>query len=173
MKLLLVGLISTALFGVTPFADFEQRIADYMKIHKAAEADLGALTPTKSPAQLNEKKASISDGVRTKRANAAQGDIFTPEIATEFRKLIATNLKHRPRRIRQSIKSGEVVAANVHVNGSYPEGVPVETMPVTLLASFPKLPSDLDYRFIGSTLVLRDVAANLIIDLIPNAIVLQ
>jgi hypothetical protein len=56
------------------------------------------------------------------------------------------------------------------VNGPYPEGVPLETMPPTLLGSFPKLPPELDYRFIGSTLVLRDVTANLIIDLMPNAI---
>ena len=156
-----------------PFADFAKRVGSYMQIHKAAEEDLGALSPTKSPKQIHEKMNSIAEGVRAKRATAAQGEIFTPAIATEFRKLIADDVKNRPKRIRQSIRSGERVAAKVKVNGSYPEGLPVQTMPPSLLATLPKLPTELDYRLVGATLVLRDVSANLIIDFLPNAIAIQ
>jgi hypothetical protein len=46
-------------------------------------------------------------------------------------------------------------------------------MPPTLLMSFPRVPAELEYRFIGSTLILRDVGENLIIDLIPNALPLS
>jgi hypothetical protein len=154
----------------TPFADFEERVAAYMKTHKVAESDMGKLSPTSSAKQLDAKKTSLADEIRAQRAGAAQGDIFTAPIAAEFRRLIAMNLRHKAATIKESIRSGELVSANVRVNGSYPEGVPLETMPPTLLASFPKLPPELDYRFIGSTLVLRDVSANLIIDLMPNAI---
>ena len=154
----------------TPFAEFEERVGAYMKIHKAAESDMGKLSSTSSAQQLDAKKTSLADGIRAQRSGAAQGDIFTAPIAAEFRRLIAMDLKHRPTRIKESIRSGELVSAKVHVNGSYPEGVPLETMPPTLLASFPKLPPELDYRFIGSTLVLRDVSANIIIDLMPYAI---
>jgi hypothetical protein len=179
MKASVIVVIAAGLYaqavpsGETPLADFDKRIASYMQIHKTAEEDLGALSPTKSPKQINEKMNSIAEGVRAKRSTAAQGDVFTPAIAAEFRKLIALNVKNRPKRISQSIRSGERVAAKVKVNGSYPEGLPVQTMPPTLLASFPKLPTQLDYRLVGSTLVLRDVSANLIIDFLPNAIAIQ
>jgi hypothetical protein len=154
----------------TPFADFEERVAAYMKIHKAAEAGMGRLSPTPSAERLEAKKNGLAEGIRAQRAGAKQGDIFTPAIAAEFRRVIALNLRHRAKTIHESIRSGEQVKAVVQVNGSYPEGVPLETMPPTLLMSFPKLPPELDYRFVGSTLVLRDVSANLIIDLMPNAI---
>jgi hypothetical protein len=154
----------------TPLADFEERVAAYMKIHKSAESDMGKPSPTSSVQQLDAKKISLADGILSQRGGAAQGDIFTAPIAAEFRRIIAMDLRHRPTRIKESIRSGEQVYAKVRVNGPYPEGVPLETMPPTLLGSIPKLPPELDYRFIGSTLVLRDVTANLIIDLMPNAI---
>ena len=39
-----------------------------------------------------------------------------------------------------------------------------------LLASLPPLPEEIEYRFVGKHLILRDAKANLIIDYIPNAI---
>jgi hypothetical protein len=166
-------LAASALFAQTPstpLANFEERVAAYMKIHKSAESDMGRPSPTSSVQQLDAKKTSLADGILGQRSGAAQGNIFTAPIAAEFRKIIAMNLSHRPTRIKESLRSGEQVNAKVRVNGPYPEGVPLETTPPTLLASFPKLPPELDYRFVGSTLVLRDVTANLVIDLMPNAI---
>jgi len=157
----------------TPIEDFKDHVSAYMKLHKAAETDRGALSPTRSPQQIEDKKSSIAEGVRAQRSNAAPGDIFTPPIATEFRRIIAVGLKHRPKRIRESIRSGEQVMTKLQVNGPYPEGLPVETMPPSILLSLPKLPSQLEYRFVGTTLVLRDVTANVIVDLIPNAIALH
>jgi hypothetical protein len=159
--------------GRTVIADFEERVAAYMQIHKAAEAEMGPLTAKESSKQIDAKMVSLGEGVRAKRANAAQGDVFTPAIAAEFRNLIATGIKHRPKRIRQSIRSGEPVMASLHVNGAYPEGMPLQTMPPTLLESFPRLPAELEYRFVGTTLILRDASANVIVDLIPNAIVMH
>ena len=44
------------------------------------------------------------------------------------------------------------------------------TMPPELLAALPRLPPELEYRFIDRDLVLRDIDANLIIDFVPEAI---
>jgi hypothetical protein len=40
----------------------------------------------------------------------------------------------------------------------------------TPLALLPDLPDGVEYRFVGTHLILRDARANLIIDHIPNAI---
>lgn len=141
-----------------------------MKIHSAAEAEVGRVVPTPSPTTLQAKSQALADSIRAKREGAAPGNIFTPQIAEEFRRLIAANLKHRNHRIRASIRSGELVMTAVHVNGAYPEGVPLETMPPSLLLALPKLPKELDYRFVGSALLLRDITPNVIVDVLPQAI---
>ena len=38
----------------------------------------------------------------------------------------------------------------------------------SLLARFPKLPEELEYRFVGRTLILLDITANLIVDYAPQ-----
>jgi hypothetical protein len=56
------------------------------------------------------------------------------------------------------------------VNGRYPDEVPLATMPARILKELPKLPKALEYRFVGTTLVLLDVPAHVIVDFIPNAL---
>ena len=56
------------------------------------------------------------------------------------------------------------------VNDSYPDGGALTTMPPQLLQILPRLPSGLEYRFIGRDLILWDTHAGLIIDFIPRAL---
>jgi hypothetical protein len=56
------------------------------------------------------------------------------------------------------------------VNSPYPDKQPLSSVPPNVLASLPQLPKDIEYRFVGKHLILRDVRANLIIDYMPNAI---
>jgi hypothetical protein len=43
-------------------------------------------------------------------------------------------------------------------------------VPPNVLQALPKLPLDIEYRFVGKHLILRDARANLIIDYMLNAI---
>ena len=56
------------------------------------------------------------------------------------------------------------------VNGLYPPGGSFSTMPPRLLQRLPPLPPSIDYRFVGSDLVLVDTIASLVIDYLPNAV---
>ena len=56
------------------------------------------------------------------------------------------------------------------IDGEYPDGKPLSTMPGVLLARLPELPDDIQFRFVGRDLILYDVRANTIIDRIPDAI---
>jgi hypothetical protein len=58
----------------------------------------------------------------------------------------------------------------VIVNQGYPDGLPYTTVPPTLLQVFPKLPDEVVYRVVVSDLVLLDLKANLVVDLIPGII---
>ena len=52
----------------------------------------------------------------------------------------------------------------VQVNAVYPKSAPLSSVPPLLLMQLPQLPAGIEYRFVGSTLVLLDLEPNLIID---------
>jgi len=58
----------------------------------------------------------------------------------------------------------------VQINQSYPENVPLQSTPPTLLLNLPELPESLEYRILGRDLVLRDSDANIVVDYVPNAL---
>jgi len=151
--------------------EFPNRIAGYMKLHDAVKAELPKLKPTASPEAIERYEHHFAHKIREARRTATQGNIFTPEIAAEFRRLIGIAMKgENAIHVERSLKHAEPVRLKVRVNHSYPEGVPLQSMPPTLLLNLPTLPKDLDYRIVGHDLVLRDMNGNLIVDLIPNAI---
>ena len=73
--------------GVNPhaavLADFQSRINAYMKLRKEAIKDAPPLKETKDPAKIKAAQDAMSVQIRAARANAAHGDIFTPEITSK------------------------------------------------------------------------------------------
>ncbi|MGH9395841.1 MAG: hypothetical protein ACRD18_03185 [Terriglobia bacterium] len=150
--------------------DFENRVAQYVKLHKQMEAALPSLKPG-GAAKVADHQRMLADKLRAARRRVKQGDIFTPEISTEFRRLIRTAMHGaRAARIQTSLRHAEPVKLRLYVNEAYPQAIPLQSMPPTLLLNLPKLPPQLEYRIAGRDLVLRDVGSNLVVDLIRNAI---
>jgi len=105
------------------------------------------------------------------RAGAKQGEIFTPEIAQYVRRQIGSRLEGRDGdRIRASLRHAEPVSITLQINQSYPENIPLQSTPPSLLLSLPELPAGLEYRLVGRELVLRDVDANIVVDYVTNAL---
>lgn len=152
-------------------ADFEKRVAEYLKLRKEVAAGLPRLKPAESATAIKAHETALAERIRRARSQAKQGDLFTPAIAAEFRRLIAIAMKgQRETRIRESLKSGEPVNLALHVNQKYPSGAPLQSTPPTLLTNLPKLPDSLRYDIVGGSLVLHDVAANLVVDIMNNAL---
>lgn len=157
--------------AATPLQDFQHRIADYVKLHKKIEGRLPRLKPTDSAEAITSHGRELADKIRESRAAAKPNDIFTPEISAEFRRLIAQALRgERAKQVRQSLQHAEPVRVPLRIHEPYPENVPLQSTPPTLLLHLPKLPPELDYRVAGHSLVLRDATANLIVDFIPEAV---
>jgi hypothetical protein len=153
-------------------ADFGRRVNEYVKVRKAVESQVHILKPTNSPEEIQQHERELAQGIRQARRDARQGGIFTPEIAAEFRRLIAEAMRGpEAARIRESLRSGSPVAAQaISVNASYPPAAPLQSTPPSLLGNLPELPPGLDYRLVGRSLILRDVEANMILDFISNVI---
>jgi hypothetical protein len=151
--------------------EFENRVAGYVKLHKQAASDLDGLKPTKEPQEITNHEEALAANIREARRNAKQGDIFTPPVAEEFRRLIAITMKgERASHIRASLRHAEPVRLSLAVNDAYPRAVPLQSTPPTLLLNLPQLPKEMEYRIVGRALVLRDVDANIVVDFIPEAI---
>lgn len=152
--------------------EFESRVKEYVKLHNTAREGLDKLKPTKSAGTIESHEERLAHRIRELRHGARQGDIFTTQISAEFRRLIEPVMQGpEAARIRESLKRAEPVHLRaLQVNGTYPEGVPLQSTPPTLLLNLPKLPPEVEYRVVGRALVLRDLEANLIVDLIPDVL---
>jgi hypothetical protein len=154
------------------FKTFTDRVQAYVKMQKSLEASLPTLKPTKDAAQIVEHQHTLARKIADARRDARQGDIFTHEASERFRKIIHQAFEgpegHRLRRTIQQDTPFKVVT--MHVNDVFLDDIPLTTTPPTLMLKLPELPPELSYRFVGRDLVLKDIKAGLVVDVIPNAI---
>lgn len=165
---------SSAFAGDDPQQDFEKRVQEYQKLRQPLTKQVPPLKPTKVVDDIRSHQKDMAASIRIARKDARQGDLFTPEIATEFRRLITQTMTSREGpKILKSMRRAEPVALSLHVNDDYPAKVPLQSTPPTLLMNLPRLPKELDYRLIGRALAVRDCDANIIVDFLPDAITLK
>ena len=148
--------------------DFQKRVAAYLKFRKDIESNVGKLKSTKSSNEISHHESELRRAIRDARKNARAGDIFTSEIAAEIRRLTAMALQPGDgEHIAQSLRHAEPVQLHLEINDAYPEQVPLQSMPPSLLKNLPALPPEIEYRITGRDLVLLDAKANLIVEWDP------
>ncbi len=149
--------------------EFQGRIDHYLSAKKKQDI---AKKPTDSAGKLAQEKQQTVEKTQAARAEARQGDIFTPPVATYFKKQIENTLQGpEGGKVRASLRHAEPLPnVQLKVNAKYPRNLPLQSMPPTLLKNLPPLPKELQYRIVGATLVLYDVASGLVADFIPGAV---
>ena len=121
--------------------------------------------------QMKERGARPHRRHATVEAAAAAFRLLPPETRAYLRRQIAAGLGGPDgMAVRQTIMEDNPGKVKLQVNGRYPDGVPLTTMPPSVLAQLPRLPDDLEYRFIGDRLILLDVHAQLVVDFMDAAI---
>jgi hypothetical protein len=150
--------------------DFTDRVAKYLQLRKKADDSAPGLKQTADSETIRTAQVGLAARMKTARAGAKQGDIFTPEIAAQLKRLLRPEALNKG--TRDSIQDDNPGPVPFKVNEPYPDKQPLSTMPANILQALPKLPEkqDLDYRFMGKHLILHDSRANMIVDYIPNAI---
>ena len=147
-------------------ADLREEVDKYVELHKKLEATLPELPKDATPTQIDQRQRALAALIQTARKGAAPGDIFERDSRPIIRKLLyAVFAGPAGNRLRASINEenpGQVV--KLTVNGRYPDSIPVSTVPPQVLRALPQLPPELEYRFIGATLILLDAHAHIIVD---------
>jgi hypothetical protein len=151
--------------------EFTKRVQDYLAVHKKAMGTIPSLSKEATPEQIDQYQRALARGIQQLRLRAKPGEIFTKEIRAYFRRrLDGVFSGPEGRTLKASIMDENPGPIKLQINGRYPDTVPLTTMPPQVLAELPKLPQELEYRFIGERLILLDVPAHLIVDFIENAL---
>jgi hypothetical protein len=154
-------------------AQFHQNVQDYQTLHEEAAATLPPRRVARSGADLVKRTAALAQAIRDRRPEACDGDIFAPEVQKELRRRIGLALR------AQGVTGPELVTRLERevVPGGRPPVVNEPfawqlgaMMPPYLLAALPRLPAVLQYRLVGRDLILLDIDANLVVDILRDAV---
>ena len=153
--------------------DFLKRVDGYVGQHKKLEATLPALPKQTTPQQIDTHQRALAILVQEARKDARPGELLTPAMQQRIRALlrpIFTGLDGQ--QIKNEILDNESKSSvKLVVNGRYPDEVPVSTMPPQVLKTLPKLPGELEYRFIQNNLILFDTHGHIIVDFMERAFI--
>jgi hypothetical protein len=152
-------------------AEFLKRAQAYVEILHKADSSLPEAPNAGTPEQIEAHERAVQKLIIAARATATTGDIFTQPIRAYFRRqIVRATSGPDGQQIRDAIMEENPGPIRLRVNGRYPDTVPTTTMPPPLLAALPKLPRELEFRFMGNRLILLDVHAQLVVDFMDDAI---
>jgi hypothetical protein len=152
-------------------AEFIKRVQEYAALHKKLEDTLPRLSNEATPQEIDKFQRELGRLIQEARAKAQPGDIFTKEIRAYFRRqLTAVFNGPEGKLLKASIMDENPGQIKLRVNGRYPDTIPLATTPPQVLAALPKLPEELEYRFIGDRLILFDAHGHIIVDYIDEAL---
>jgi hypothetical protein len=152
-------------------ADFEKRVEDYVTLRNRVEDTLKDLPKQADPATADRHQRALSQLIQQERRQARQGDLFDPAMQALVRELLRPVFSGKDgRMLHDEIQDNEYKGkAPLKVNARYPDDVPLSTMPPQILLALPKLPGELEYRFINTNLILFDPHAHIIVDYMERA----
>ncbi|HYL75525.1 MAG TPA: hypothetical protein VEU96_15035 [Bryobacteraceae bacterium] len=152
-------------------SEFNHRIQDFVKMHQNAEPGIPHITASYSGEEIVARQHTMAARIVAQRAGAMEGNIFTPAIRPYFERAINSAYAENEPGIQASLECITPVDEKaLTANAAYPENVSYAMTPPTILLHIPKLPPELEYRIVNRDLLLRDVEANLIVDIMRNAI---
>ena len=151
--------------------EFLKRVDGYVALHKKLENTLPPLPRQTDPHQIDRHERALAGLIQQARKAAKRGDLFYPGMQTLVRRLLVPVFSgrdgaHVRAEIMDNESKGTIVLAP---NGRYPDEVPVSTVPPQVLQNLPKLPEELEYRFVRQNLILFDPHAHIIPDWVPQA----
>jgi hypothetical protein len=153
------------------FTSFQERVDAYVALHRKLAMSLPPLGSRDRHATAVSRRY-LASAIRAARPHARQGDIFAPDAVAAFRGTIGDTMR--------AVDFG-MLAPLMDENGRLLSGThpavhdefPVfdaRELPPLMLASLPQLPDELEFRFVDYDLVLWDVYADLVVDVLPYAL---
>jgi hypothetical protein len=151
---------------------FAERVAAYAELHQRVDAVFPPWKATDDVDSIFRRRAYLASAIKAERPDARQGDVFEPSAAAALRGIVADALRNVDVEfmLQGLYEECEMPAGyRAQVNAGYPKWATQE-MPFVLLTALPGLPAGIQYRLIDHDLLLWDIDANLIVDVLPEAL---
>ena len=185
LRIIVGGVIAVATLAAAPRAGaqyavfdadaalqvFHERVESYAALHRRLAPQPATMTGTDPLSKLLTRQY-LASAVRSARRYSQQGEIFSPEIATLFRWMLADSIGELDgERFLTTLNGGVAVPRGLHptVNETYTM-LPLYRIPPDVRLGLPKLPGELDYRLAGHDLVLWDIYAGIVVDFVPDVV---
>jgi hypothetical protein len=151
--------------------DFLKRVDVYVALHRKLESTLPPLPRQTTPQIIDQHERALATLLQAERKGAKQGDIFTAQMQALVKRLLVPIFRGTDGAlVRAEIMDNEYRGNLVlSPNGRYPDEIPDSTVPPQVLQFLPKLPEELEYRFVRQNLILFDPHAHVIPDWVPRA----
>jgi hypothetical protein len=153
-------------FDPETLAEFNRRVQEYAALRSRLEEGLPPLVVTTNADDIERFEHRLTERIDHARGSR-RGQLFAPAMEGQVKRMLAAQADASTVAAIMEDGPGEF---DVDVNETYSKKYPLATMPPKLLLLLPDLPKDLEYRFVGRHLILRDARANMIVDEIPYAI---
>jgi hypothetical protein len=151
-------------------AEFQKRLHAYLELRESLGKKLEPLSPTASASDLQSRQQALAAALRAARANAKQGDLIPVAIQEQIRQTIQADLKRREPAAKRATLEEVPQGPLPGINKTYPEQAALPTVPALMLASLPRLPDNLQYRFFGRHVVLLDGDTEIVVDYVQNSV---
>ena len=154
-------------------AEFVDYVNYYAALQRMAITALGPPLMWSDAEQLRRQQLRFANAMREARPTASAGDVFTPAVARYFRTRIDAIVRETNLDVATVFEPPDDGEIAVNVVPRVAEAVPWNTGPVmwlSMLAALPELPPGLEYRFLGRHLIVIDVLAGLVVDVLYDAL---
>lgn len=150
---------------------FQERVERYAALHRRLAPPPPAMAATDPLSKLLTRNY-LAAAIRSERRYAQQGEIFTPEIATLFRWMLADSIGELDGEgFITALNGGTAVPRGMHPDVNEPYTMlPLHRVPQNVRLGLPPIPAELDYRIACHDLVLWDIYAGIVVDFVPDAL---
>jgi hypothetical protein len=159
----------------TSIDTFNDNVAAYLALHHQVERYLPPQRNFVDAEEVLAYSAALRRGLCALRPTAKEGDVFGPA-ADEFRRRIRYALRAHGLEVRDLLlemrEDTEEGARPPVVNEAFSWALG-NLMPIAVIDSLPALPDELQYRLVGGRLVLVDIHAGLVVDVLRSALAVE
>ncbi len=150
---------------------FDAAIAKYLALRRRLLEEVPGPVAESSAPKLTQASDALAAAIQRSRPKAQPGDLFVAPVTSVIkRRVVDAVQRENLGPVLAGIDDEQPGPARPSIHMRFPAASPMATMPPSLLAVLPTLPKELEYRIIGNFLILRDVEAALILDILPGAV---
>jgi hypothetical protein len=153
--------------------EFFDYVNHYAALQRMVIASLGPPVVCSDAEDVLRQQRRYADAMREIHPGACASGFFTPRVSGYFRTRIDQIVWDTGLDVTTAIEPSDEGELMITAPPCAGDNVPWNAEPVmwpSMLAGLPELPAGLEYRFVGRDLVIIDVLANLVVDVLPAAL---